>query len=60
MKTRDEAFQEYQETMDKIDEDNNRKRAEAKLILNEHLATIRASLHKELKAVRDLQQSKGR
>ena len=58
--TRDEAFKEYEETLNLISYEFNRAKAEAKARLNANLKTIRAELHSELKAIRDLQQSKGR
>ena len=57
--TKDEAFQQYQETLAMISEEFYRAKAEAKATLNAHLKAIRAELHKELKAVRDIQQKKG-
>ena len=58
--TKDEAFKEYEETMNKLDFAYQRARDEAKGKLNIQLQAIRATLHNELKAVRAIQQKKGR
>ena len=58
--TKDEAFKEYEETMNKLDFASQRARDEAKGKLNIQLQAIRATLHNELKAVRAIQQKKGR
>lgn len=58
--TKDEAFKEYEETMRKLDWEYQRARDTAKGKLNMQLKAIRDALHKELKAVRAIQQTKGR
>ena len=58
--TKDEAFQEYQETLEKLSAGFEQAKAQAKALLNTRLAAVRAELHKELKEVRDIQQRKGR
>ena len=42
--TKDEAFKEYEETMNKLDKEYNDARDKAKAILNEQLKVARASL----------------
>ena len=58
--TKDEVFKEYEERLAMISEEFYRAKAEAKATLNANLKAIRAELHNELKAVRDIQQKKGR
>ena len=58
--TKDEAFREYQETIEKISAEFEHAKATAKELLNIRLASIRAKLHKELQEIRDIQQRKGR
>ena len=54
--TKDEAFQEYRETLERISAEFEQAKAQAKTLLNTRLSTIRAELHKELKGVRDIQR----
>lgn len=58
--TKEEAFAEYEEALAIITEEFDRAKAQAKATLNTNLRAIRAALHEELKAVRAIQQSKGR
>ena len=54
--TRDEAFQQYEEALAKIDTQTHEAREEARATLQEQLKALRDELHKELKAVRAIQQ----
>jgi len=58
--TRDEAYRKYTETMNKLNKDYKEARAKAKATLNAELKAIQIELHKELKAVRAIQQKNGR
>lgn len=58
--TKDEAFQEYEEELARISGEFDRAKEKAKARLNANLKDIRATLHEELKAVRAIQQKKGR
>lgn len=52
MKTREGALQDYKETLTKL----NQQKEEARLRLREQLETIRNYHHRELKAIRILEQ----
>jgi len=54
--TRDEAFQEYEEKVSKIDKQAYEAREEARTILREYLKTLCDTAHEELKAIRILEQ----
>jgi len=54
--TKDEAFQQYEETMKKLDKEYNYAKDTARGILNLNLKAIRFQLHEELKAVRAISQ----
>ena len=54
--TRDEAFQQYKETLAKIDKQLYRAREEARTTLQEQLKTLREASHEELRAIRVLEQ----
>ena len=54
--TRDEAFQEYQEALDKLSREYNRARDEARGRLNIQLVALRKEAHEELKAIRAISQ----
>lgn len=56
MKTKDEVFQQYEETLVKISQEFSRAKKEARATLQGQLKAIRVSLHEELKAVRAIQQ----
>ncbi len=55
-KTRDEAFQQYEETLAKISKEAQEASEKARATLHTQLATIRAMLHEELKGVRAISQ----
>ncbi len=59
MNKRDEALEEYTETLDRISREFIKAKQEARAILNAKLAVIRAELHSELKVVRTVQQGEG-
>jgi len=56
MITRDEAFQQYEEALAKIDKEAHEARGAARTTFQSQLATIRKALHEDLKAVRAIQQ----
>ena len=58
--TKDEAFQEYEEELDRLSREFNTAKEKAKATLNANLKAIRVRLHEELKAVRAIQQRTGR
>ena len=57
---KDEAFQEYGEALDKCSREFREAKENAKATLNVNLKAIRDELHNELRAVRDIQQRRGR
>ena len=54
--TKDEAFKEYEETLDKLNKEHNRAREEARTTLQERLKTLREKAHDDLKVIRALTQ----
>lgn len=58
--TKEDAYQEYEVALGRITEEHQKKRAEAKAVLNAELNAITDSLHAELKGVRNIQQRKGK
>ena len=56
MKTRDEAFLEYEETLAHIDKQAHEAKEKAKTTLREQLDTLRDIAHKELKDIRVIEQ----
>ena len=56
MITKDEAFKQYEEALDLIDNEAHTAREKAKVTLHEQLTVIRETLHEELKAVRAISQ----
>jgi len=54
--TKDEAYLEYEETMNKLDFAYQRAKDEARGKLNIQLKALRAQAHEELKALRALEQ----
>ena len=54
--TKDEAYQEYEEALAKIDEQAKEATLKARATLHERLAIFRAEHHKELKAIRAISQ----
>ena len=56
MMIRDQAFQQYEETLGLIDKQAHEAREKARTTLREHLRTLREEAHGELKAIRTLEQ----
>ena len=56
MITRDEAFQQYEETLAKIGKQTHEAMEEARATLREQLKTLRNTHHEELKAIRAISQ----
>jgi len=54
--TKDEALQEYEEELARIDKRTQDARELARDIFNERMKTIRETLHEELKALRVISQ----
>uniref|UniRef100_A0A6H2A5H1 Uncharacterized protein n=1 Tax=viral metagenome TaxID=1070528 RepID=A0A6H2A5H1_9ZZZZ len=54
--TRDEAFQEYEEALAKIDKQSHEAREKARIALRERLKILRDTAHEELKAIRIIEQ----
>ena len=54
--TRDEAYQQYEETLAKIDKLAHEAREEARTMLRDQLKTLREASHEELKSIRALEQ----
>ena len=56
MMTREEAFKEYKETLAKIDKQAYEARERARVTVREQLKALRDTAHKELKAIRAIEQ----
>lgn len=54
--TKDEAFQRYEGTLAKIDKQSHEASEEARVTLREQLNALREAGHKELKAIRVIEQ----
>ena len=54
--TKDEVYQQYEETLAKIDKLAYEARKEARIALREHLKVLRNTAHEELKAIRTIEQ----
>lgn len=54
--TRDEAFQQYEKELAKIDKEAFEARRRVRATLNERLTALRVKHHEELKAIRTIQQ----
>jgi len=51
-----EAYQEYEETLDRINKNTHEAKEVARAILRERLETLRNNLHNELKVLRTIEQ----
>ncbi len=54
--TKDEAYQQYEETLAKIDIEAHEAKEQARNTLREQLKSLRDTAHEELKAIRALTQ----
>ena len=54
--TQDEAFQQFEETLARIEKQAHKAREEARVLLREQLKFLRQAHHEELKVIRKLDQ----
>ena len=54
--TKEEAYQQYEETLARIDKQLHEVREEARTMLREQLKSLRDTAHEELRAIRKLEQ----